>query len=335
MFIRLFTFVAVFLLVVVSSRGDDAWATFTGSAGKVASGKKIVLVAADNEYRAEEGLTQLAQILATHHGFDCTVLYAVNPQTGEVDPTYNENIPGLEKLADADALVIWARFRNLPDEQMRFIDEYLLAGRPVMGLRTSTHAFNIPRDRVYSRYSFDSQAANWEQGFGRLVLGETWINHHGHHGFEATRGVIAADKKQSPLVRGCDDIFGPTDVYTVRLPLPDGCDVLVYGEVLSGMSRDDAPVAEKNDPMMPIAWTRTYKLPDGGKPGRAYTTTLGSAVDFSSEGVRRLAVAGVYWLVGLEDKIPEHLDVSIVGTYEPSPMGNDRHRRGIKPNQMR
>ncbi len=43
-------------------------------AGKPAKGKKLVFVASDHEYRAEETLPALARILAVHHGFDCTVL---------------------------------------------------------------------------------------------------------------------------------------------------------------------------------------------------------------------------------------------------------------------
>ena len=78
-----------------------------------------MLVSGDEEYRSEEALSQLAKILATHHGFDCTVLYAIDPKTGEINPNEQTNIPGLEALRDADLMVIATRFRNLPDEQMK------------------------------------------------------------------------------------------------------------------------------------------------------------------------------------------------------------------------
>ncbi len=93
-------------------------------------GKKVVLVSGDEEYRSEEALPQLAKILATHHGFDATVLFAINPESGLIDPNYSSNIPGLEKLKDADLMIIATRFRELPDDQMQHIVDYLKAGKP-------------------------------------------------------------------------------------------------------------------------------------------------------------------------------------------------------------
>src|SRR5580698_3426910 len=86
-----------------------------------AKGKNIVLISGDEEYRSEEGLPQLAKILATYHGFRCTVLFAIDPTNGTIDPNRNDNIPGLEALATADLMVIATRFRNLPDRQMKHV----------------------------------------------------------------------------------------------------------------------------------------------------------------------------------------------------------------------
>lgn len=299
------------------------------------SGKHIVLVSGDEEYRSEEALPMLGKILALHHGFKCTVLFALTD--GIIDPNNQNNIPGLEALETADLMIIATRFRDLPDDQMRYIDDYLMRGGPVIGLRTATHAFAIPPGKKFSHYGngYQGDKKGWEDGFGRLVLGEKWIAHHGDHGKEATRGVIAGEAKDSPVVRGCEDIFCPTDVYAVRLPLTGDSRVLVRGAVLKGMNPDDEPViGEKNAPMMPVAWTRTYQL-EGGRPGKAFTTTMGAAVDFQSEGLRRLVVNAAYWCVGLEDQIPERSDVSFVGPYEPSYFGFKQveywKNQGLKP----
>src|SRR5271168_4525459 len=83
--------------------------------------KNIVLISGDEEYRSEELLPQLAKILATHHGFRCTVLFAIDPKTGKIDPDQVDNIPGLEALDTADLMVIMTRFRDLPDNQMKHI----------------------------------------------------------------------------------------------------------------------------------------------------------------------------------------------------------------------
>jgi hypothetical protein len=196
-------------------------------------------------------------------------------------------------------------------------------------MRTGTHAFNIPENKTYSKYSFNSK--EWPGGFGRQVLGETWVNHHGHHGFESTRGVIVKGMESNPIVRGCEDIWGPTDVYTVHLPLPEGCQPLVLGQVLTGMKPTDSPVTgEKNNPMMPIAWTNTYHGTQG-QAGRVFTTTMGSSTDLASEGLRRLVVNAAYWCVGLENQIAPKANVDIVGDFDPSPFGNDKFKKNVKP----
>jgi hypothetical protein len=303
------------------------------------SGKRVVLVSGDEEYRSEEALPALAKVLSVHHGFRCTVLFAMSGDT--IDPNNAGNIPGLEALESADLMIIATRYRNLPDEQMQWIDRYLLRGGPVIGLRTATHAFRIPADRRFAHYGNDyaGEKALWAGGFGRLVLGEKWIAHHGAHGREATRGVIPEELRDLPILRGCGDIFGPTDVYAVRLPLPGDSRPLVFGAVLAGMDPADEPVRDgRNDPMMPIAWTKTYQVEDG-KAGRVFTTTMGAAVDLRSEGLRRLLVNAVYWCTGLEAVIPEQADVSFVGDFGPSPFGFRENaywqNRQLTPEQFR
>jgi len=305
---------------------------YKGTPNLPGNGKHIILVSGDEEYRSEEAVVQLGRILAKRHGFDCTVLFAIDPENGEINPVCRTNIPDLEALETADVLIVNLRFRDLPDEQMKRFDDYLKSGKPVLGMRTSTHAFSIPKDKPYARYSYNfSDEGPWNQGFGRLVLGETWISHHGHHGKEATRGVIVPEQKDNPIVRGCEDIFGPTDVYTVRLPLPGDSKPLVYGQVLEGMQPSDKPVVgSKNDPMMPIAWTKTYRI-DNGPTGLVFETTMGSSQDLESEGLRRLLVNAVYWLAGRTDRIPQSANVEIVGSYETLPMGFAKHKKGMKP----
>lgn len=323
---------ACFCCISVSSAEQPQYDVFEASPDKPGAGKHIVLISGDEEYRSEQMLPQLAKILAKHHGFRCTVLYAIDPKTGEIDPNVPDNIPGLEALADADLAVVFLRFRNLPDEQMAHIVRYLEAGKPVLGLRTSTHAFNIPAGKTWSRYSFNFRGEGWDGGFGRRVLGETWINHHGHHKVEATRGVVAPGMEKHPIVAGCEDIFCPTDVYTVRLPLPGDCEPLVLGQVLAGMNPTDAAVEnEKNAPMMPVLWTKTYAV-DDGKTGRAVTSTMGSATDMQSEGFRRLMVNACYWLLEM-DTSPDSC-VDIVGEYRPRDFGFNGAEKGVKPGKQ-
>lgn len=324
---------ALSVSVVNTSSADEKWVTYEGKEGPGA-GKHIVLVSGDEEYRSEEALPQLGKILA-NQGFKCTVLFAQDDD-GTINPNNSHNIPGLEALKDADLMIIATRFRDLPDEQMQHIDDYLKSGKPVIGMRTATHAFNIPGDKKFAHYGngYGGAKKEWNDGFGRLVLGEKWISHHGGHKSEATGGLVAEGAKDHPITRGIKDrdVFGDTDVYGVRLPLPGDSQPIILGAVLKGMKFDD-PVKEggQNEPMMPVAWTKTYKLPDG-QEGRVFTTTMGSATDLSAEGTRRMLVNGVYWCLKLEEKIPaEGSKVDLVGEYKPTMYGFGGFKKGMKP----
>lgn len=329
---------AVMAGVLLGTWGAPAQTAGISLAGKEGpgKGKKVVFVSGDEEYRSEEALPQLAAILSEHHGFDTTVVFAINPDGGYIDPTYTKNIPGLEALDNADVMVIFTRFRDLPDEQMQHIDQFLRAGKPVVGIRTSTHAFNAPANSTWGHYAngYNGDKTAWRDGFGRLVLGEQWVAHHGEHKHESTRGLIAPGAENNPILRGIanGDVWGSTDVYTVRLPLPGDSAPLVLGQVMKrkgeyspsdlhfGMRPDDSEPVEgkKNDPMMPVAWTKTYQVPEG-TPGKVFTSTVGSSSDLAIAGTRRLLVNGIYWAAGLADQIPpEGTKVDLVGTFAPT-----------------
>ena len=324
--------VAVGGLISGLARADDRWINLPGGDGP-GKGKHVVLVSGDEEYRSEEALPQLAKILAKRHGFTCTVLFAIG-QDGAIDPVRRDNIPGLEALEKADLMVLFTRFRDLPDDQMKRVVDYVESGRPVIGLRTATHAFDVKEGKTFSRYGW--KAKEWDGGFGRNVLGETWISHHGSHGKQSTRGVIAEGAQGHPILRGIKDgdIWGPTDVYGVRLPLPGDSKPLVSGQVLEGMKATDRPVEGKvNEPMMPIAWVKSYTGAKG-KAARVFTTTMGASQDLESEGVRRLLVNACYWATGREDAITPEADVAIVGEFRPRPFGFGTFAKGIRPAEL-
>jgi type 1 glutamine amidotransferase len=225
-------------------------------------------------------------------------------------------------------MILFTRFRDLPDAQMKHIVDYVEAGRPIVALRTATHAFDLKSSATYRRYSWNSN--EWDGGFGRQVLGETWVAHHGRHAVQSTRGIIAKSAAKHPILRGIADsaIWVPTDVYKVRLPLPEGIETLVLGQVLAGMKPTDAAVeSPQNDPMMPVAWTRTYKS------GRIFTTTMGSGQDLLNEPFRRLLVNGAYWAAGMEARIDGRANVDLVGTYEPLPFKFGGAAKGLMPGQ--
>ena len=305
------------------------WVVYEGKHGP-GRGKQIVLLSGDEEYRSEQGMPMLARILAFRHGFKCTVLFAINPADHTIDPVNLTNIPGMEALDSADVCVMALRFRELPDNQMKHFVDYLTAGKPLIALRTSTHAFQYQHNpqSVYAKYDWRNR--EWAGGFGQQVLGETWVSHHGEHGQESTRGVLDKTNAANPLLRGVEDIWVPTDVYTVS-HLPADASVLVWGEVLSGMKPSDPPVeGAKNHPMMPVVWVRNY-TGENGKTSKICTTTMGAAVDLENEGLRRLLVNVCYWAAGQESEIPAKADVRFVGDYKPGWFGFGKFTRGVKP----
>lgn len=335
MFRRLLALSLGFAFAPIASAGDP-WISIPGGDGP-GKGKNVVLVSGDEEYRSEEALPQLAKILAKQFGFNCTVLFAVDPKDGTINPNHATNIPGLDKLKNADLMVIFTRFRNLPDDQMKHVVEYLESGKPVVGLRTATHAFNISGG-AYKKLTWASKEKGYEGGFGRQVLGETWVAHHGSHGKEGTRGIVAKGQETHPILRGIKpgEIFGTTDVYTVKLG--SECTPLVLGEVTETLLPDSKPVAgKKNDPMMPVAWTKSYKIGEG-KEGKAFTTTMGASQDLQWEGTRRMIVNGCLWALGMEDAIKDGTRVDLVGEFKPTPFKfrkAEDWKPGTKPEDLK
>jgi len=325
----------------VSPAEREQWLVFQGNDF---SAKHIVLISGDEEYRSEEALPQLAKILSKHHGFKCTVLFAQNPdKLGIVDANYTKNIPGLESLESADLMILFTRFRALPDEQMLHFENYLKSGKPLLGIRTATHAFNFQKDSTssfkhYGNY-YHGEKTEWTDGFGRLVLGENWVNHHGHHKHQSTRGVFSNEGHKHPINNGIKsgEIWGPTDVYEVRLPLSEDSQAIILGQVINrtgeydendiffGMKPTDTELAGENDKglkvndvSMPIAWTKSYQIPNG-QQGKVFASTIGAATDMLNEGVRRLLVNATFW--AMEVPIPESANVDFVGEFKPSAYG--------------
>jgi hypothetical protein len=322
----------ILLAITALALGSGDTFVVTGERGP-GKGKHVVLLAGDEEYRSEEMLPQFAKILAERHGFKCTVVFSLN-ENGEIDPNARSRQPGLEALKSADVCVMMLRFRRWDDAQMKHFADYYLAGKPIIALRTSTHAFDYPADSSSFYRKFGWQSKEWPGGFGKQVLGENWVSHWGVHGSQATRGRAVSSH---PILRGVTDVFGTTDVYEAAPP--SDAEILMRGEVVAGMRHADPAATERkktaagieqgiNDPMMPIVWVR-QPANSSGPSNRILTCTMGAATDFENAGLRRLLVNGVYWSTGLP--VPASAEAALVGPYSPSNFGFERFRRGFRP----
>ena len=305
----------------------EQWLTYPGGEGP-GKGKQIVFIAAEESYRSELSMPLMARILS-RHGFTCTVLFAIDPATGTIDPHVKDNIPGLEALDSADLLVAFLRWRELPDEQMKHIIDYTESGRPIIGIRNATHPFRYASrpDSPYAK--FDSSSKEPAGGWGRLVLGETWVSHYGKNLVESTRCEVVNFAVSHPIFRGTRRSFWiPDDVYGISEKLEGDSEPVLLGQPLVGWSPDDQPVADKAP--MPIAWTKSYTA-SSGKTARVFTTTMGHGDAFNVEDFRRMLANACYWCMGLEDRIDPNSDMAITGTYEPGPAGAKGLKLGVKP----
>ena len=307
---------------------DARWLTYAGGDGP-GRGKHIVLVAAEQEYRSEQSMPMLAKVLAAHHGFHCTVLFAqhdglVDPTqpTQAEDKTVVHDIPGLEHLAKADLLILFTRFMTLPEAQLAHLIDWFDSGKPIFALRTANHGF---------LGEFPYKVNGKRVRFGEDVLGGTFLGHHGNWHADSTLATPTKEQAAHPILRGVREVWGPSDVYRTFPEggsLPAGCEALLVGQPLIGRKRGDAPNPEKEP--LPVAWTKTW-TGNRGRTARVFHFTMGSGADFEDEGMRRVAVNAAYWCMGLEDRITADRSVACVGPYHPLDTGFDYKALGVVP----
>ena len=322
-----FVVVVAFVAAPAVSRAEDSGDSksqlrlyMDGKCGP-GSGQHIVFVTGEEYYRSEEGMPMFAKILSQRHGFDCTVLFAIDSETGIINPNKIHHIPGLEVLDSADLLVLFTRFRELADSDTKHIADFINAGKPVVGFRNATHPFRYPTESSSAYADWDFRSKKWPGGFGQQILGDTWVSHHGKFLKEATLAKVNVQHANHPVLRGVSpELFARTDVNgVIRLTVSDM--IPYHGYVLPGLNREDTPVADgRNDRPMPWAWFHNYTAPSGNT-GRSFCLTAGASVDWLEEDLRRLVINAVYSLTGIENQIPTRTNVDFIDAYQPSAFG--------------
>jgi uncharacterized protein len=258
----------------------------------------VVFVAGDHEYRSEVTLPLIAQLLETHHGLRTSQVIPVDDQ-GNMDPKADRSLQGLDALADADLAVFYLRWRTLPDDQMQKIVDYVNSGRPMVGLRTTTHAFRNQQ----------GEYARWNEGFGRDVFGQRWITHHGGRSSTAVFPAVTPH----PVLRGVEAFVGRSWLYHVTPVQGEDVQILLLGRASGSNHAEDGPYPQ----IQPVAWTKTYSG-DTGQTARVFFTTLGHPEEFTDVNMRRLVINGILWALGRETDIPEGgAKADLVGPYEP------------------
>jgi hypothetical protein len=167
--------------------------------------------------------------------------------------------------------------------------------------------------------------------FGDDVLGGSFRGHHGNWHQDSTRGEVVEAMQDHPILKGVEDIWGPSDVYRTFKEgghLPDGCTALVFGQPLIG--RQHGGQANPKKEPLPIVWIKNWQT-SGRKTARVFHSTMASAKDLESPGLRRLLVNASYWCMGLEDKIPPTSKVDYVDQYSPLASGFNYEKIGVTP----
>ncbi|NBB21811.1 hypothetical protein GVN20_20780 [Runella sp. CRIBMP] len=288
-------------------------------------GKNIVFITSDHEYRSEESLPALARILAKRYGFTCTVVFGLD-DNGFILPG-SSNLKGLDVLDKADLMVLFTRFSNFGDEEMQHFDKYIRRGGPIVAFRTATHAFSNKGNAKWGHYSWDykGEKSEWKDGFGELVLGETWVSHYGTNHKQASKLIPEEAQKEHPILRGVKDMLAQSGGYTAY---PKNATVIARGQVLNGMTADAEP--DKTKELLPVAWIRTYSI-DSGPSGRVFATTHGASEDLLSEGFRRMALNAAFWALGMEKQIKANNNIDFVGPYKPTTFNFNGYKANVKP----
>lgn len=229
--------------------------------------RHVTVLAGEPEYDSQDSMRAVAARFADQ--LDVTVDYRT-PSILADEPDFRESSFGdLSGLEDTDLLVVYTRFRRLPEVEMRALADYLETERGVLGLRTSSHAFHFAEDSPW----FD-----WNDGFGRDVLGSPWSSHHGH---SSTTDVTVLPDAPPELVAGLPTRFHVRS-WLYRTELEPWCRPILSGE----------PVDPESPPTPgPVAW---YGTPEGR---RTIYTSLGHAEDLVTEPVLRLLTNAAGWIL--------------------------------------
>ena len=286
----------------------------------------IVFVMGDEEYRSEESMPMLGQILHRELGAKISLCFPLD-STGNVNPNINNNIVGLEALKTADMMVVFTRWRELPKSQAKFITDFAESGKPMAGFRTATHTF---------MYKTDSSMMYLNNEWTTKVFGQQWITHHGHFedGNAPLTSVYMNTNRATPILNGVKPFQAYSWLYHVdggKWHLNPNCKPFLEGKSLRSQ-HEKAGKLDEYPLTQPVAWTNSY-TGKKGKTARVFFTTLGHPFDFKEESMRKLALNGIYWALGLEKKIPvDGVDAEIVGTYEPNNSGfGEKFKKNMKP----
>lgn len=218
----------------------------------------VVMLVAEREYSTDKSLRAFS-IDPLGKAYRTSFVYA--------DADDKNDLRGSEVIASADLLVVSVRRRTPKTDQLQRIREHIAAGKPVVGIRTASHAFSLRGEQPEEGYS------DW-QSFDAEVFGGNYTGHHGNKllpqaTFAPITHPILEGIRRRPFLSG-------GSLYKVS-PLASGTTVILNGKY-EGL------------PGEALAWTFTRT--DGG---RSFYTSLGHVDDFGQPLFRQMLVNAFDW----------------------------------------
>jgi type 1 glutamine amidotransferase len=210
---------------------------------------RVCLVSGSLEYKSDESLAAFQKYLEANYNATCSRAFRKT----------DDDLPGLEHLDDCDVMLLFTRRLTIGGEQLARVKKYVAAGRPIVGVRTASHAFQ-----------------NWLE-LDRTVLGGNYKGHYGDG--PPTEVHFEPAAKKHPIFAGVQPFSGAGSLYK-NTGLAEDCEVLLTG------TTSDPKVPKQGEP---IAWTRTHR------GGRVFYTSLGHPKDFKNENFRRLLANALFW----------------------------------------
>ena len=211
----------------------------------------VVLLSGESLYGSAPTLPRFAKRLGQEHGYRCTVIVRKE----------EHRFPSLDSLGQADLVIVFARRMQLPAEQLGQVKQYIESGKPVIGLRTASHAIQ-----------------NWLE-FDKLVLGGNYQGHHKNN-LSGNASIVPAAKGH-PILDGVADEFKMGGSLYKNTTLARAAKPLLSGAV-------------EGHPAEPVAWTHSYK------GNRTFYTSLGHADDFANPNFHKLGTNAIAWCLGAD-----------------------------------
>jgi type 1 glutamine amidotransferase len=223
---------------------------------------EVCLVSGSLEYHSDETLAEFQKYLQKNYGVRSTRAFMKS----------EKDLPGLENLDHCDCMLLYTRRLTLPADQLERVKRYCASGKPIVALRTASHAFQ-----------------NW-LALDKEVWGGDYQGHYGNKERPAIK--VRPEAKDHPILAGFQPFVSPGSLYKNPQLAPDTT-VLLTGTIPSHIE----PVAwcrlRGGTGVSPVSSTSTGKRPV--PPGRVFYTSLGHQEDFQQASFLRLLVNALSW----------------------------------------